>query len=433
MDNKHFIKLLLDKTGQNTSEAEKFLKELALLFNEGIANDNFVKVRGLGIFKVVLVKERESVHVNTGERIVIPSHNKLSFIPEKKLRDTINKPFALFEVIETQENDNGLMSITTSETEEAEETGEAINNYELRITKQRSAVANYETGDTGEIGDRLPPPPPLPIEEKPLPPPPPLIKEELPPPPPKPVKEKQLRHMSSVPLSQKQSNQDKKEQKKSKGSSTTTLLWILFILLFIFVASAIYYFFFYNRWDDTFDAKLSTRILGNELSMPGDTILSDNVLNENQALKDTLTLVQSEAGIDTTKRVTALTAEPVPVPAAATPTPRQEPATRPTTATATTNTPQTTASSTNNNNVLARVRIEPGQRLTLIAEQYYGDKVFWVYIYEYNKATIGSNPNLVRTGMEILVPAKALYGIDANNAASISKATDIQRQIMGGN
>jgi len=36
----------------------------------------------------------------------------------------------------------------------------------------------------------------------------------------------------------------------------------------------------------------------------------------------------------------------------------------------------------------------------------------------------------LRIGMEILVPAKELYGIDANNAASIDKATDIQREIM---
>ena len=120
---------------------------------------------------------------------------------------------------------------------------------------------------------------------------------------------------------------------------------------------------------------------------------------------------------------------PVSEPTVATPTPRQEPAARLTT---TTPLSQTTTVSTSNNNVLARVTIQPGQRLTLIAERYYGDKVFWVYIYEYNKTQIGSNPNLLRTGMEILVPAKALYGIDANSAASIDKATDVQRQIMEG-
>ena len=410
MDNKHFIKSLSDKTGQNASEAEKFLKELALLFNEGITNDNFIKVRGIGIFKVVLVKERESVHVNTGERIVIPSHNKLSFIPEKKLRELINKPFALFEVIETQDDENGLRQITTAEAGGIEEIGEANNNDELQITKQRSAVANYEMEEAGEVEE---------VEEV----------------------EERLYHTPPVPLAQKQSNQNKKEpkneshnepkkeQKKPKRSSNAILLWVLFILLFLFVSSAIYYFFFYNRWDDTFDAKLSTRILGNELAMPGDTILSGQNLVDSQSLSDTLALVQSGVGsTDTISKVTAS----VSTSAAASPTPGQEPARPPTTATSTTTSTQSTASTTSNNNVLARVRMEPGQRLTLIAEQYYGNKVFWVYIYEYNKATIGSNPNLVRTGMEILVPSKALYGIDAQSAASIDKATDIQRQIMEG-
>jgi hypothetical protein len=81
---------------------------------------------------------------------------------------------------------------------------------------------------------------------------------------------------------------------------------------------------------------------------------------------------------------------------------------------------------------LASIKVKPGQRLTLIAEQYYGLKVFWVYIYEYNKTKIGSNPNNIKAGMEILVPAKSLYGIDANSATSIDKATKLQTQIMEG-
>ena len=156
------------------------------------------------------------------------------------------------------------------------------------------------------------------------------------------------------------------------------------------------------------------------------------ILEEAQPLVDTLAITPSEVGaIDTTQQELAVPA-PVPVsePATEIATPRQEPATRP--ATTATTSPQTTTATTSTNNIMARVRIEPGQRLTLIAEQYYGNKVFWVYIYEHNKDQIGGNPNILRTGMEILVPARALYGIDANNAASIDKATDIQRRILEG-
>jgi len=83
--------------------------------------------------------------------------------------------------------------------------------------------------------------------------------------------------------------------------------------------------------------------------------------------------------------------------------------------------------------IIAKIKIEAGQRLTLIAEKYYGHKVFWVYLYEYNKSKIGSNPNRVLPGMEILVPAKEIYGIDANNPASVEKATALERSIMGRN
>ena len=61
--------------------------------------DKVVKIKGLGTFKLIEVLDRESVNVNTGERIVIPGHTKLSFAPENALKDLINKPFADFQTV----------------------------------------------------------------------------------------------------------------------------------------------------------------------------------------------------------------------------------------------------------------------------------------------------------------------------------------------
>ena len=58
-----------------------------------------VKVKGLGTFKVIDVRERESVNVNTGERVVIESHGKITFTPDPVMRDLVNKPFAQFETV----------------------------------------------------------------------------------------------------------------------------------------------------------------------------------------------------------------------------------------------------------------------------------------------------------------------------------------------
>lgn len=65
--------------------------------------------------------------------------------------------------------------------------------------------------------------------------------------------------------------------------------------------------------------------------------------------------------------------------------------------------------------VIARVKIEPGSRLTLISLKYYGSKLFWVYLYEYNRAVI-TDPNNVPIGTVIEVPAPEMYGIDRRDS-----------------
>lgn len=95
--------LLAEYTGKNKKETELFLKELLVVISDALLDEQIVKVKGLGTFKVVSVEERESIHVNTGERFVIPAHSKFSFIPDKELKELVNKPFAFFETTELNE------------------------------------------------------------------------------------------------------------------------------------------------------------------------------------------------------------------------------------------------------------------------------------------------------------------------------------------
>ena len=81
--------------------------------------------------------------------------------------------------------------------------------------------------------------------------------------------------------------------------------------------------------------------------------------------------------------------------------------------------------------VIARVKIEPGSRLTLISLKYYGSKLFWVYLYEYNKAII-KDPNNVPIGTVIEVPAPETYGIDCRDRSSVEKAAARQTEILSG-
>ena len=81
--------------------------------------------------------------------------------------------------------------------------------------------------------------------------------------------------------------------------------------------------------------------------------------------------------------------------------------------------------------VIARVKIEPGSRLTLISLKYYGSKLFWVYLYEYNRAVI-TDPNNVPIGTVIEVPAPEMYGIDRRDRSSVEKAAARQTEILSG-
>ena len=90
-------KILAQKTNISQKDAEVFLKEFFDSIVQNVTSDKLVKIKGLGTFKLIEVLDRESVNVNTGERIVIPGHSKLSFAPEPALKDLINKPFADFQ------------------------------------------------------------------------------------------------------------------------------------------------------------------------------------------------------------------------------------------------------------------------------------------------------------------------------------------------
>lgn len=90
---------VIGKHGLSRNDAEAFVTSFFDLINEGLHSDKAVKVKGLGTFKVIDVRERESVNVNTGERVVIESHGKITFTPDPVMRDLVNKPFAQFETV----------------------------------------------------------------------------------------------------------------------------------------------------------------------------------------------------------------------------------------------------------------------------------------------------------------------------------------------
>ncbi|WP_307759655.1 HU family DNA-binding protein [uncultured Mediterranea sp.] len=100
----NLILLFAEKYDITPENAEEFVKTFFALIEEGLEQDKYVKVKGLGTFKLIEVGSRESINVNTGERFEIQGHQKVSFTPEAALKDLINRPFSHFETVVLNEN-----------------------------------------------------------------------------------------------------------------------------------------------------------------------------------------------------------------------------------------------------------------------------------------------------------------------------------------
>ena len=142
-------------------EAEAFVAMVFDVVNEGLQKDKLVKVKGLGTFKVAAVKDRESVNVNTGERVLIEGHDKITFTPDAVLRDFVNKPFAQFETVvvkdgvdfsdlDSQKVPEAVETPETVETAETPETPDTLLSAVPEEPKESEAPETPETPETSE-------------------------------------------------------------------------------------------------------------------------------------------------------------------------------------------------------------------------------------------------------------------------------------------
>ena len=121
----HIASVLVEKYGIAPKDAEQFVAAMFDVIQDGVENDKQVKVRGLGTFKLVDVEPRESVNVNTGERVLIKGHSKISFIPDTSMKEMVNKPFSQFETVILNEGVDFAEPVAEA-AEPVEETAEPV-------------------------------------------------------------------------------------------------------------------------------------------------------------------------------------------------------------------------------------------------------------------------------------------------------------------
>ena len=370
--------LLAEYTGKDKKSSERFLREFIAVVSEGVYTDKLVKVKGLGTFKIIPVEKRESIHVNTGERFVIPEHYKFSFLPDKELRELVNKPFSFFETTELRENvDFTDMDVVLDEPNIKETEDESIE----EMIPEEKHLPEEEPVVFSEEGSAVPP------EEDPV-----VFSEEEPAGQPEdegmdtlePVVDE--RSDSSGPDSPSEEVETGLDAERKKPRTKRIAVVSMFVFLLMLFNIGLYL----NRTYFFEKEKEPLRI---------DTVFPKGETVATEAVPDTTIVFANEDSSQTVGETTVENPE--------------------------------VESEAVSPKVIARVKIEPGSRLTLISLKYYGSKLFWVYLYEYNRAVI-TDPNNVPIGTVIEVPAPEMYGIDRRDRSSIEKAAARQTEILSG-
>ena len=153
---KDLAKIVADRYDMHQQDAEKFMDDMFSLIRSALINDEQVKIKGLGTFKVQTVKERASVNVNTGEKVMINSHDRISFTPDATMRDSVNKPFAHFVTVPLNEgvvfDDMDDMSKVADSTEPKGRNIKSDGYDLLEHSAETIVKANTDTGVNTDTG-----------------------------------------------------------------------------------------------------------------------------------------------------------------------------------------------------------------------------------------------------------------------------------------
>ena len=153
---KDLAKIVADRYDMHQQDAEKFMDDMFSLIRSALINDEQVKIKGLGTFKVQTVKERASVNVNTGEKVMINSHDRISFTPDATMRDSVNKPFAHFVTVPLNEgvvfDDMDDMSKVADSTEPKGRNLKSDGYDILEHSAETTVPANTDTGVNTDTG-----------------------------------------------------------------------------------------------------------------------------------------------------------------------------------------------------------------------------------------------------------------------------------------
>ena len=420
----NLIELLAEKHGMDKADAESFVKEFFQLIEESLENDKYVKIRGLGTFKLIDVESRESVNINTGERFEIQGHTKVSFAPEPALKDLINKPFSHFETVvlndetvledapvednsEEEEKEEVFVEVVEVPTEVIEETAEIVKEESVVVAEEHIQVVE-EVIETTEQPVREKEiqvdqtEPVIQIEESeqfveaPV-----VLSGEVK----QPVTEviTPVDECVEEPLTEQKDQEDlvptyevpePPSPPVNKADSSTMKFFIGIVVLVVLLCVGAVTFMYYPDLFDRISPPPTEKVADEKVEKPAAPVaLTDSIVR-----KDTATVVAKK---DTVAEVVTPKVVEEPKPVVKQETPVVAPKKETKKAAATPFEPDSV-----NYKIVgtkATYTIQEGETLTKVALRFYGTKALWPYIVKYNSGVI-KNPDHVPYGTVIKIP-----------------------------
>ena len=360
------------QTGMSKTDSERFIKSFFDMISEGLMVNGRVKIKGLGTFRVVQVKDRESVRVNTGERFVIPGYRKVAFTPDNSLKESINKPFSAFETVILTDTQAGLLETVDEPESKAAEKRPA----DAAKAAESSAVQGSEAASEPVSAQE-------PVTKK-------ASKQESKPTSkskPKSKSEKVRKTGEKIPA--KAGEPQVKEITRKRGTRLILkfLLWILAILLVLLVLTYLFWPLLGQKFFKQFD--IESRRKTDRIETVIDQDAGDVTMQPGAESME-------PAGVEPTEEVV----QPEQIRSSSTP----SAVFRLNVADQNKDLADFTAADTVNYRMTGTMSthyVKSGETLTRIALNYYGTKKLWPYIAAYNKM---SNYNALKIGRKLLIP-----------------------------
>lgn len=367
--------LLAKSTNASKKTCENFLKDFFGAIESALIAGESVKIKGLGVFKVQKVEARKSVHVNTGEEIEIPEHNKIVFTPDKDMADAVNNAFAEFETIELDDDaaskidnisdDEPGLTQTPNESESAN--ASALQETENQPTPEPPAIPHTAS----------PTPPPVPESD---------VEDSEADEPESSVEQPQALPETPQEIASEHTHEEVPTDSFGSASSEDYV---------------------FDDENDNHGSFKKGFFWGATVGVVA-TLLSVCALT----LAIDFPIMKEVPGIETTDSLKvdddSIKVKSIPKDSSFTETP----------------TPKAESGTAVRTDTIGKTRF-----LTTMAREYYGDYRFWVYIYKENESSLG-DPDQIPRGTVVIIPNAEKYGIDKNNQASINKAEILSEEIM---